>query len=100
MTLPGFGASNALRNNAAYRAVLQPLDYSNCVIPQDCSIWKGFACAWVIGHCGVASFGGRDAYINCVDKLSRGYCVECVTGGVDPHGNPGVGTTSVVCGWE
>jgi hypothetical protein len=100
MALPGFGASNALRNHAAYRVVLQSLDHSNCVIPQDCNIGKGFACAWVIGHCGVAGFGGRDAYINCVDRLSGGYCVDCVTGGLDPHRHPDLGKASVVCGWE
>jgi len=98
MTVPGFSAQATLRRHS-YGLTLPSETNLDRVILQDCGFWKGAACWTVISTCGgTAGFVDRNTFINCVDRLSNGYCVECVTGGTDPR-NPPPGSTSLHCAW-
>ena len=55
----------------------------------DCGIWKGLVCQFQFGTCALASLGGSDPYLECVDTLSNGWCTECVlASGINPPGSP------------
>ena len=57
----------------------------------DCPGWKTFACSWQLSTCLHAAIAGHQAYVDCVDKLSGGWCTECVvsTAPRDPCDVPG-----------
>ena len=88
MKLPGFSAEATLyQTSRHYRiAIVEPIP-SDRVIPQDCGFWKGVGCSiWPIPFCAPAGLGGAAPFVDCVDRLSNGGCVDCVLHGrLDPR---------------
>jgi len=53
----------------------------------DCSVGKKIACAFVEAGCVPAALGGRDAYLQCISKVTGHGCDECIGIGGSP-GSP------------
>jgi hypothetical protein len=104
MSMPGFTAEAVLtRSKTSYGMMAARIGSADLVLPQDCSssslsgLAKGLACAiYPIAWCGsTASWGGTDAFCECVDDLSRGSCLECTAcsgsgRGLDPRAKQGL----------
>jgi hypothetical protein len=93
MSLRGFGAEASVQRPVrTYRGSPNTSAgaggwLSGHVVPQSCDFWTRLGCSiWPIPFCGPAGLGGAAAFVDCVDRLSHGGCVDCVLqGGVDPR---------------
>src|SRR5712692_3695122 len=91
MTIPGFTALASLDpSRGSYAAAMAPTAIGGRVYLQGCDFWKRIGCGiWPELVCwpalASAAWDNRAAFIDCVDKLSGGGCVDCVLDGIDPR---------------
>ena len=88
MNMPGFTAETSLYlPGKQYRLSTNSVNTPGLVVQQDCPWYKSIGC--VLGPfswCALAGFGGADTFINCVNELSGGDCVDCIGAKEDPYG--------------
>ena len=96
MSIPGFTAKAALtRSKIAYAGKIARIGSPDLVVAQDCGFFKGLGCALgPISWCALSSFGGTDAFCNCVGRVSGGDCIDCTAcggsgRGLDPRAHDG-----------
>lgn len=88
MNMPGFTAEASLYlGGEQYRLSTNSVHTPGLVVQQDCSWYKSIGCvAGPFSWCVFAGFGGADTFIDCVNALSGGECLDCIGATEDPSG--------------